>query len=647
LLFSKNKNFVIFNQSYYSVSKGLIGLSIILIFLNKFNLIILNQDIFLGGFLGINIIYFISGFAITQYFLKEWQEYKGISFGNFYKKIFFYSFLIIFFSIIAALILGYLNLVPIYFENLSKSVLSIFFLISNFYFHYSKLIMFWQNELLIPLEHFWAISLWLQFFILFPIFFVFILTFFKNYLNFFLILGIVLSLIFASWSFKAHTSFNYYTLPGHVWEFLLGSLLANNISNIKKDLKLDIIFVEILALFLLLILLICFISFDDSKIHPSYFTLIPIISVFGIIVLEDKSNIIKKILTNKIITFFGSISLSLYVWSHLLLSFIRIYNNNNITEVNIIYIIPILFFSIISYFVINKINLFIKKFSVYKYSSVLAIMVIFLIVLNINIILKNGFQNRLPDKLNIELIDDRFVNKELSIKCMRKFTNDSEFCEYNKNSTNEIFLIGDSIIDSINYNLKDKAELKNFKIVTMAKPGCYLWRLEARRCYDSYNIKREKRILQSNNSIIIIGGALWVYLDNNEIDKEKFLQSLKTFTDNGHKIILLYPLPIFNENVLEKISYDYFHGKRIINSIYIRKSDFINKTKKSFNFLNSLDNPNISKVKPHEIFCDKNSNKCIANKNDDIYFIDNSHPSVLGSNMINNLIVAEIKKISK
>ncbi len=637
---------MIFNQSYYSVSKGLIGLSVILVFLEKFNIIILNQNLFAGGFLGINIIYFISGFVITQYFLKEWEEFKGISFSNFYKNIFFCSFLIIFFSIITALILGYLSLVPIYFENLSKSILSIFFLISNFYFHYSKLIMFWQNELLIPLEHFWAISLWLQFFILFPIFFVFILTFFKKYLNFFLIFGIVFSLIFASWSFKAHASFNYYTLPGHIWQFLLGSLLANNISSIKKNLNLNIFFLETLALFFLTILLISFISFDNSRIHPSFYTLIPIISTFGIIIFEDKSKITKKLLTNKIITFFGTISLSLYVWSHLLLSFVRINDNNNINEINIIYIIPILFLSIMSFFMINKINFFIKKFSIFKLSLLSSVIMISLIILNINIILNNGFQNRLPGKLNIELIDDRFVNKELSIKCMRKFTNDSEFCEYNKNSTNEIFIIGDSIIDSLTYNLKDKSELENFKIVAMAKPGCYLWRLGARRCDESYNIKREKRILESNNSIIILGGALWVYLNNNQIDKKKFLQSLKKFTDNGHKIILMYPLPIFNQNVLEKISYDYFHGKKKINSIFIARSDFINSTKESFIFLDSLGNQNISRVKPHKIFCNEDSDKCIANKNENIYFVDNSHPSIIGSDMINNLIVAEIKKIS-
>ena len=112
---------------------------------------------------------------------------------------------------------------------------------------------------------------------------------------------------------------------------------------------------------------------------------------------------------------------------------------------------------------------------------------------------------------------------------------------------------------------------------------------------------------------------MWVYLDNNEIDLKKFLQSLKKFTDNGHKIILLYPLPIFDQNVLEKISYDYFRGNKKINSIFIPRSDFINSTKDSFIFLDSLDNQNISRVKPHKIFCNENSNKCIANKNENIY----------------------------
>ena len=637
---------MIFDNSYRSVSKGIIGFCTVVIVLSKFNFSYSGFQILSGGSLGINIIFFLSGFLVTKYFLYEFQLNKIISLSDFYKKIFetlFYlSITLIFFT----LIVGYKYLIPIYYENLSKSALSILFLISNFYFHYSKLLMFWQNELLIPLEHFWAISLWLQFFIFFPIFFSFILIFFKRYLTLFLITGIILSFLFSSWAFKTHSSFNFYMLPSHIWEFLLGSLLANIIFSKKFKINYNRTFSEILVFFFLLFLILSFFIFDNTKQHPSYFTLPIILSVFGILLFSKNSKISNNIFKNNIFIFFGSISLSLYLCSHIIISFIRINDENNIGELNLSYFFLIVVLSFLYHLIFQKIRLSKLNISSIKKKIFFSSLIIILLGFNFINISLNGFQKRLPDKLNIELIDDRFVNKELSIKCMRKFSNDSEFCEYNKNSTNEIFIIGDSIIDSLTYNLKDKSELKNFKIVAMAKPGCYLWRLGARRCDESYNIKREKRILESNNSIIILGGSLWVYLDNNQIDFKKFLQSLKKFTDNGHKIILLYPLPIFDQNVLEKISYDYFRGNKKINSIFIPRSDFINSTKDSFIFLDSLDNQNISRVKPHKIFCDENSNKCIANKNENIYFVDNSHPSTIGSDMINNLIIAEIKKIS-
>ena len=120
--------------------------------------------------------------------------------------------------------------------------------------------MFWQNELLIPLEHFWAISLWLQFFIFFLYFFIH-LIFFKRYLTLFLITGIILSFLFSSWAFKTHSSFNFYMLPSHIWEFLLRSLLANIIFSKKFKINYNRTFSEILVFFFLLFLIFKFFYF--------------------------------------------------------------------------------------------------------------------------------------------------------------------------------------------------------------------------------------------------------------------------------------------------------------------------------------------------------------------------------------------------
>ena len=62
---------MIFDNSYRSVSKGIIGLCALVIVLSKFNLSYNNFQILTGGLIGINIIFFLSGFLVTKYFYSK------------------------------------------------------------------------------------------------------------------------------------------------------------------------------------------------------------------------------------------------------------------------------------------------------------------------------------------------------------------------------------------------------------------------------------------------------------------------------------------------------------------------------------------------------------------------------------------------
>ena len=77
---------MIFDNSYRSVSKGIIGFCTVVIVLSKFNFSYSGFQILSGGSLGINIIFFLSGFLVTKYFLYEFQLNKIISLSDFYKK---------------------------------------------------------------------------------------------------------------------------------------------------------------------------------------------------------------------------------------------------------------------------------------------------------------------------------------------------------------------------------------------------------------------------------------------------------------------------------------------------------------------------------------------------------------------------------
>ena len=74
---------------------------------------------------------------------------------------------------------------------------------------------------------------------------------------------------------------------------------------------------------------------------------------------------------------------------------------------------------------------------------------------------------------------------------MRKFTNDSEFCGTQNSVIN--FYNWRLYHNSLTYNLKNNPELENFKIVAMAKPGCYLWRLGQEDVMKVTILKRKKK----------------------------------------------------------------------------------------------------------------------------------------------------------
>ena len=97
--------------------------------------------------------------------------------------------------------------------------------------------------------------------------------------------------------------------------------------------------------------------------------------------------------------------------------------------------------------------------------------------------------------------------------------------------------------------------------------------------------------------------------------------------------------------------------KRNLNEIksYLTPKNFIttsyqvykDRTESSFELLDSIKSDNIYRVYPHKLFCNTLiKNRCITHDNKDIFYADDDHPSLKGSEMINDLIFAEIKKIN-
>ena len=70
------------------------------------------------------------------------------------------------------------------------------------------------------------------------------------------------------------------------------------------------------------------------------------------------------------------------------------------------------------------------------------------------------------------------------------------------------------------------------------------------------------------------------------------------------------------------------------------------RTKSSFHLLDSIQGENIYRVFPHLLFCNTIiKDRCISHDKENVFYFDDIHPSVKGAEIINDLLLKEIKKI--
>jgi hypothetical protein len=414
--------------------------------------------------------------------------------------------------------------------------------------------------------------------------------------------------------------------------------------------------------------------------HPSFYTLSPVIGVCLIIWFSNKDELIAKILSTKLFVAIGLISYSLYLWHYPIFAFARIteFASGGLFKIVLLFII-ILILSIISYYLIERParNRNIK----FKYIIIfIIILIFFLIISSLNIIYKKGYKSRLPEVFNKDLSDEEtwhlLKNSDGAI-CHAH----PEGCKFNTSSNKKIYLIGDSHMSSLSFDLKDRVVKNNYQFIVFTMGGCIYYpgfnlveikTLKINQtCSDNYFDKLKQILLNDKNSIIIFGGRHPFYLTKEKFDNEegaiepenwfdvynyisvsKYINIGDSFQNevlelaNNNKIILIYPIPEVGWHVPRKLLNSISINFSLKNYISTSYEVYKNRNRSSFETLDSIKSDNIHRVYPHTLFCNTIIKyRCIANDNKNIFYSDDDHPSLKGVEMINDLIIKEIKKI--
>ena len=273
-----------------------------------------------GGFLGVDVFFVISGYLITSIIVNDLNKQR-FSIATFYEKRArrILPALTVMMGVVA--LLGVVVLSPEDLKDLSQSLFATTFFASNIYFYMTSGYFSPAADEL-PLLHTWSLAVEEQYYIIFPLL---LMYFWKNKLS---IKTIIYAMIFiAISSFVAScfiatidASANFYLLTSRAWELLAGALLAinyNYFDNSRQKIK------EVMAALGLISLLLCYGIFSNKIQHPSWPTLFPVISTFFILA-YSRNTLVGKLLSTKVLVYFGVISYSLYLWHQPIFAFVRV-----------------------------------------------------------------------------------------------------------------------------------------------------------------------------------------------------------------------------------------------------------------------------------------------------------------------------------
>ena len=274
------------------------------------SVILFHLGFFPNGYLGVDIFFVISGYLITQIIYKECVK-ENFTIANFYLRRIRRILPLVLVVCLVAQLVAYFVMLPDDLENLAQSVIA-----TNLFSNNILLLLtsknYWDvvNEYK-PLMHTWSLGVEEQFYVVFPLVFLFLQGKKAKY-----ILGIIISMTLISlmmFLLQPNTEPKFYLIQYRFFELAIGGIGAI----LLLDRSIDARFKPILLSIIFAVLIF------GSYISPDLRILIVTIASLGILVPSAESKFIKLVLENPVSVYLGKISFSLYMWHQLYLAFGR------------------------------------------------------------------------------------------------------------------------------------------------------------------------------------------------------------------------------------------------------------------------------------------------------------------------------------
>lgn len=611
-------------------------------------------ELFKGGWLGVDIFFVISGYLISNIIISELNE-GTFTFKKFYLRRVRRILPALFSTILLTIPFAYFLLTPKAMDEYVSSIISSVFFYSNF--HFMNLDFYiTESTKVMPLLHTWSLAIEEQFYILFPLLALFIYKNFKKYFT--LVMGIIIfSSIYINTLSQSLDKF--YRLDYRIWELLLGCLVMIVSCNLK---------IKHLEKIGFPLLLFSIFYFDDDWVIDIEPKLIALTGVSMVLFSNSEDTFLTEFLKTKSFQWIGISSYSIYLLHQPIFAFYRLFKNNvhiqnnplpssldiikykipELNSVNTLFEIGVLIVLtlIIGYVSFKNIELKAKKLN-----PILALFFLIFVFCCIQIINPSSYLSNSYSDLDLTQ-ETAFSNYECwNVNNFLDHPSIMGDCFIDNNSKEYLLVLGDSGIISIAKNLFKDNNLNNYNIVIKSSgyKNFFLDFTEYKNCSDCIFSWIENN---KDNLNILISLELHRWIEEEGIyhtktysgeDANVLNSNLELLSQLSKNIIFIEPFPTLVTEKPGPKDFLLLETSYLIDEIYISLSDWEDNTVKTTRVINQFKNnfPNFYFLDSSALFCQNNSNKCNVYKDRKLFYIDQTHLSIEGG----NVILEQVKKI--
>ncbi|MBJ8247827.1 acetyltransferase [Staphylococcus pseudintermedius] len=283
----------------------------------------LNPQWLSGGFLGVDTFFVISGYLITSLLLTEYHNTGKIELMSFWLRRVKRLIPAVLFLVMGVIVLS-LIFMPTEIQKVRADSIAAIFYVSNWWYIMQNVDYFEQFAVQ-PLKHLWSLAIEEQFYLVFPIVLLSLLSFIRRLKSiriiFLILLVISMIAMMVLYVPNENVARVYFGTDTRIQTLLMGVLLAlvwppfQLKAKVNRQMRTMIDTAGVVGL---AILFICFkfVSETNSILYYGGFFLISMVTLLVIASSVHPSGYFAKFLGNKVFTFIGSRSYSLYLWHY-------------------------------------------------------------------------------------------------------------------------------------------------------------------------------------------------------------------------------------------------------------------------------------------------------------------------------------------